>query len=69
MTPCLTSDVVPDPSPEAAPPGDEDPFKDLPVDTARLHHDDWIRDVKDLTEHTATAPGQVVPNTVSQMAP
>lgn len=33
----VTSDVVADPGSEAAPPGDDVPVEDLPVDTARLH--------------------------------
>ena len=36
----VTSDVVSDAGPEAAPPGDEDPLKDLAVDAAWLHDDD-----------------------------
>ena len=43
----VTSDVVSDAGPEAAPPGDEDPLKDLPVDAAWLHDDDWARQVKE----------------------
>lgn len=46
----LTSDIVPDPGPETAPPGDQDPFKDLPIDAARLHHNDCNGSVKDFTE-------------------
>jgi hypothetical protein len=37
----VTSDVVTYSSPEAAPPGDDVPVKDLPIDAAGLHNDDW----------------------------
>lgn len=34
-----TSDVVADSSSEAAPPGDDTPVKDFPIDAAGLHDD------------------------------
>lgn len=37
----VTSDIVAHSGSEAAPPGDNDPIKDLSADAARLHSDDW----------------------------
>lgn len=39
----VTSNVVADAGSEAAPPGDDAPLKQLPVDAARVYADDWFR--------------------------